>query len=292
MDQLPDIGTDAESTGGSHYTCHRVRVRVFAQTPLHTHRHHELVFVRKGSAIQWLSGESTRLEANDVVLVPALACHYTNGIRGHTAVVDCVKIDEVMFAEQSRSDVEARRILRHLGKLAVRTCGALPLTKKTRQEVGDLMRRLMRESRQQRLGFYCAVKASIYELLLCLARDSHLEADSNESLRATPVPDRMDKALDFIASNYMEKIQVRDAAESVNISAGHFQHLFKTRTGTTFVEYLNGVRLAHAKDLLETSNEPIMAIALSCGFPSLAHFYHLFRKTEGVTPKRFRSQNR
>jgi AraC-like DNA-binding protein len=44
-----------------------------------------------------------------------------------------------------------------------------------------------------------------------------------------------------------------------------------------------------ARQLAETSR-PILEIAFDCGLTNLSHFYALFRKRFGVSPRRYRLQ--
>ncbi|MGC3943959.1 MAG: helix-turn-helix transcriptional regulator [Chryseolinea sp.] len=53
-------------------------------------------------------------------------------------------------------------------------------------------------------------------------------------------------------------------------------------------EHVNQLRMAHAARELMLGSSPIIEVALDCGFNNLAHFYALFRKTHGMTPRRYR----
>lgn len=58
----------------------------------------------------------------------------------------------------------------------------------------------------------------------------------------------------------------------------------------TFGEYINGLRLEYAKDILMTDFDiKIEAVALMSGFSSVRTFYRLFNKTYNLTPTEFRT---
>jgi AraC-like DNA-binding protein len=58
----------------------------------------------------------------------------------------------------------------------------------------------------------------------------------------------------------------------------------------TFSEYVNQLRLTHARQLLadQDSKLTIAAIALDSGFNSTETFYRSFREKYGLTPNAFR----
>lgn len=58
----------------------------------------------------------------------------------------------------------------------------------------------------------------------------------------------------------------------------------------TFINYLNNFRLEQASYLLKTTDEPINAVAYSCGFQTVSHFNHLFKARHGAAPGSIRQR--
>ena len=52
------------------------------------------------------------------------------------------------------------------------------------------------------------------------------------------------------------------------------------------------MRINKARMLLETTDRPIVDIALACGFCDHSHFVHTFRREQGVTPGDYRRRHR
>ena len=67
-----------------------------------------------------------------------------------------------------------------------------------------------------------------------------------------------------------------------------FNRFIKKRTGKTFVEYLNAVRVGYASQMLVEKDLGISEIAYKCGFNNIAHFNRVFKKSKGVTPSLYR----
>ena len=68
--------------------------------------------------------------------------------------------------------------------------------------------------------------------------------------------------------------------------------VFKEELNITPTEYLNTIRLREASKYLVYSNDQILDISLKCGFNTLSHFYHEFRKAYKCTPLQYRKAHK
>lgn len=66
------------------------------------------------------------------------------------------------------------------------------------------------------------------------------------------------------------------------MSSGHFCRLFKKYTFKTPVQYINGVRLSAATDLLLESDRKVLDVAFDTGFNSLSYFIGVFKQSMGL----------
>jgi AraC-like DNA-binding protein len=67
-----------------------------------------------------------------------------------------------------------------------------------------------------------------------------------------------------------------------------FSRFFKSRTGQTFIDMLNEIRLGHASRMLIETTNNITEIAYKCGFNNMSNFNRIFKKRKNCTPKEFR----
>ena len=68
--------------------------------------------------------------------------------------------------------------------------------------------------------------------------------------------------------------------------------MLKKATGYNFSNYLGKLRIAKAKEILETTNTPISAVASASGFDSSNSFYKAFKKVYGVSPSMYRGNRK
>ena len=64
--------------------------------------------------------------------------------------------------------------------------------------------------------------------------------------------------------------------------------IFKKELGISPSEYINTLRIRAASKMLVYSNDQIIDIAFHCGFNTLSHFYHQFKKVYGCSPYQYK----
>ncbi len=100
--------------------------------------------------------------------------------------------------------------------------------------------------------------------------------------------DRVRFALDHLAEHLREPFSITDLARACHLSVSRLAHLFREQVGVPPQHYLEGLRLARAKHLLQFSSLRIAEIAEEAGFSGAFYFSHRFRKRHGVSPSQFR----
>ena len=86
------------------------------------------------------------------------------------------------------------------------------------------------------------------------------------------------------------KIDYDAFASDLCITRVQLNRKIKAITGYTTTEYLLLLRLKHAKELLKTTDLPIVEVALECGVDNISYFGSLFKKHVGVTPMQYRGK--
>ncbi|HHY82988.1 MAG TPA: helix-turn-helix domain-containing protein [Clostridiales bacterium] len=121
---------------------------------------------------------------------------------------------------------------------------------------------------------------SIAERLLQAEEDNQLAGSS--------------KIIEFINSyiiNHLdEELSLNKFAELLNYHPSYLSRVFKQEMGISFSDYLTGIRVEKAKELLQQNDLKISAIATMLGFEDASYFTRFFKKNTGMAPLEYRSR--
>ncbi|MEM9342182.1 MAG: helix-turn-helix domain-containing protein [Pseudomonadota bacterium] len=94
----------------------------------------------------------------------------------------------------------------------------------------------------------------------------------------------------WIAENLQTDLKVERLAEQQGMSLRSFHRLYGSVTGTTPAKAVEAIRLETARDLLETTDRSVKAIAGACGFGDVERMRRAFLRELGVTPALYRDR--
>lgn len=117
-----------------------------------------------------------------------------------------------------------------------------------------------------------------------LCSESYMQASDERGNK------RMADVYTYIRENYSRPISLDKISKTARMSPFAFSRFFKKNCGAGFVEYLNMVRTKKACYLLRETDYHVHDIAVECGFGSISNFNKQFRKTEGISPRDYRTQ--
>jgi len=101
---------------------------------------------------------------------------------------------------------------------------------------------------------------------------------------------RIREVKQFIDENYAKKIALTDLSERFYINKYYLLRLFKGQYGMTVNEYVEGLRISKAKELLRFTDKGIREIGILCGFEDSHYFSRVFVKVEGISPSEYREK--
>jgi len=111
--------------------------------------------------------------------------------------------------------------------------------------------------------------------------------DPHRSMRSERGP--VGTAREYIEENFSQDISLDGLARLCSLSPIFLARMFKMDTGLPPHAYLDGIRLRHARQLLD-KGEPIASIAMSVGYADQSHLTKRFKRLYGITPGQYRSQ--
>ena len=96
----------------------------------------------------------------------------------------------------------------------------------------------------------------------------------------------------YLEQHMAEVVRIREVADMMGMSVSAVEHLFRRKRGTSIEQYLGGLRMRRAAALLIDSDSPVSVIGREVGYTDPAYFSRRFTRFHGMSPRRFRAQQR
>jgi len=93
----------------------------------------------------------------------------------------------------------------------------------------------------------------------------------------------------YVMENYNKDITLETVADHFNISYSYLSRYYKQQSGMNFIESLYELRMQKAREMLKDPLIKINLVAESVGYNNVNYFIKMFKKCEGITPGKFRS---
>lgn len=116
-----------------------------------------------------------------------------------------------------------------------------------------------------------------------------LAADRTTSDATTDV---IDQAAAYLRAHINEHVSVAELSAMARLSSSHFSALFKKHIGYPVLQYQTQLRMARAREMLDTTGQPVSIIAEAVGYPDAFYFTRQFRQVHGITPRDYRAQHK
>ncbi|WP_256604227.1 AraC family transcriptional regulator [Sphingobacterium multivorum] len=252
--------------------------------PYHYHEEYELNMILNASGAQRVVGDRIE-EIGDCELVltgPNLPHGWFNhNCRSKNIVEVTVQWNKDLFSDQFLNKNQLNFIKR---MLQISSFG-IKFSKSTIQSIAPEILNL-----HKTVGFDSVIKLMLILRDLSVSKDTELlvEGDMLLDKSLNFRSRRLDVAFDYMNKNFSKLISLNDIAELVNMSEVSFSRFIKKRTGKTFIDNLNEIRLGHAtRMLIETSNT-VAEICYLCGFNNISNFNRAFKRKKNCTPSAYR----
>jgi AraC-like DNA-binding protein len=255
--------------------------------PVHYHEEYELNFIENASGVRRVVGSSIEeIDNLELVLVGPNIPHawFTYKCKSESIFEITIQFHRDLFQEVFLK----RNQLNFIRNLFERSLKGVSFSRRTIERVAPRLKALAEKE-----GFESVLDLMAVLHDLSLSPDSRTLSDDityNTELIYND-SERVEKVVQFINANFSRTIRLAEAAELVEMAETAFSRFFKAKTGITFVDYLNDIRIGHASRLLIDTISPIAEIAQECGFTSLTNFNRIFKKRKGLVPKDFREKH-
>ena len=102
--------------------------------------------------------------------------------------------------------------------------------------------------------------------------------------------DSIATAQEWLHQNFQRTFPLEAPARRVGMSQRNFVRRFKQATGDSPLIYLQKLRVAAAKRLLESDHRSMQQISDAVGYQDVAFFREIFQRHTGVSPSRYREK--
>lgn len=100
------------------------------------------------------------------------------------------------------------------------------------------------------------------------------------------------QAIAHMRDHATEPIGLAEVAAELAVSGPYLSRTFRKQVGTTLTDFLQKLRVQHAREQLIEGEDALAEIAERCGFQSMKHFFRTFKKHSGLSPQRYRVAHR
>lgn len=252
----------------------------------HWHEHMELWLVKKGEASVQCNKDSFYAVKDTLVLINCNDIHSAES-RCSDFLFDCIIIDISLLKSGFMDNAQVKFIT--------------PIIKNSiifENQIADdkfvvkCLKNVIKEYKQKQLGYELAIKAGLFEFFTLLVRNyvSKMLTPQECDMRMRTLQ-RFKAVFEYMEKNFSERISIEDISAVANLSPYYFCRLFKDTTGRSFIDYLNGLRIDKAEQILKETDMNITETALLCGFDDINYFSKMFKRYKGAPPSRLRKRD-
>ena len=260
------------------------RIKSEFDFPVNFHPEYELNFIRKGKGVKRVIGDSIE-EIGDfeLVLIGPNLHHgwFTNNCSSKEIHEITIQFHRDLFNDAFL----ARKIMKPIKDMFERSIHGILFSNKTS---ADIFERISQVSKLDSMDYFLELISILYDL--ANSRNQRLLSTYTANRDNFENSDNIKKVYEYIQENFDKKITLTEVADIVNMSHVSFNRFMKKRTGKTFVDYVNDVRIAFAAIRLVEKDNSISEIAFDCGFNNISNFNRVFKKLKKCTPSQYKNE--
>ena len=239
----------------------------------HTHNHMELFFIVGGKGQFLIDDRLHPVNVNNLVIINPNVTHTEVSLNAQPLEYIVLGVEGITLANSETSSGQFS-ILDHYESAEVAGC----------------LRNILREMEQKNTGYEDVCQAFMEILIIRLMRITALSVATEPHTIST---NRQCAAVRrYIDLHFKEALTLEQLAEEGHMNKYYLSHAFKREYGVSPINYMISKRIEESKYLLVETDLSMSQIAQLLGFSSLSYFSQVFRRTQSVTPKDYRSSQK
>ena len=253
----------------------------------HTHNFIEIVYTLDGKGIHYVDGQEYRVKSGDVLVINYYRKHSITPVENLRYVDIMLKPEYLSDTLSGTDDVFLLLQLNgfaDVSDLVIKDNLLLHFEGEERKKIEFLIEWVREEQKKCAPSSDMILHSAISIILTVIFRKM------TEDLTSKPSLDEY--LLAYVERNCCNRLSIHELAEKCGYTPEYFSRIFKKYTGKSPVSYIMECRINRAKKLLLTTDQPIETIIFECGFSNRTAFFKKFVELVGVTPMKFRKNQK
>ena len=257
--------------------------------PWHFHTEFEIVYIIKSYGTRYVADSIEAFQAGDLVLTGSNLPHFWKSDEAFHQNNPEYKVQAIVV--QFPNDFFSEQILKYpefssIQKMLKVAGGGIKFLSPTSDSAGKLIKQILKDK-----GFEKILR--FLKLLNLLSKSNNFKILASEVYQPDKhqfTDNRLSKAIHYINLNYTQKISLKNVAEIVGLHPSAFCRFFKEKTGKSFSNYVNDMRIGYACKLLIEGSMTVSQICFESGFNNISNFNRTFKRKTGMSPVQYQKQ--
>ncbi|MBC8602446.1 AraC family transcriptional regulator [Parabacteroides acidifaciens] len=257
--------------------------------PWHYHPEIEIMYILEGIGTRFVGDHIGRYQEGDVCMVgPKLPHEWRNDDEFFTQGAGLKASCLCLFFLKDIFEANLIRLpeMSNIRQLIERSRRGIKFVGKSRDAIGSFIQRSVNDTGASRIINFISLLEMMattdeYELLASIGFTESVNSSDFE---------RFDKVYQYMMKNFMKPIKLEEVASLVGLTPNAFCRYFRGRTKKTFIQYLNDIRIGHAKKLLIEGRMKISTLSMESGFNNLSNFIEQFKRSTQMSPSEYQKK--
>lgn len=254
---------------------------------LHWHEELQFTLVTKGTITIRVNGMEYLLHSSEALFINKGALHITTEMNEDGEYVS-FNFPEKLLSFFGESRMDYQYVKPYTNAFSIKAY----LIRKNEEWEKEILNRLyqLKSLFEDNRNFGWEYDVSVHAVCIWQVMIKHIEIGNDfENKKLCNYQERTQLMLTFIHKNYNSDISLKDIADSANISVAECGRCFRNMLHITPYDYLIKYRIKKGIDLLMDTGLSITEISENIGFNNVNHFIQSFKKSQNMTPNKFRS---
>lgn len=246
--------------------------------PKHWHNHMEIIYILDGYLEVDINNSTYLIKEDQIIVISPKEIHSTAHKDANTSILLQIPYEllEANIADVQNIHFECNPYMENKLNILYQ------------EDIKKLLKAFAEIYQEKPHGYKLKINSLIYDLLFILVNKFSTSVPKLNMKKTVRYLDRLEEITKYVKTHYRECISLDDISAQTGLNPEYFTRFFKKYMGTTFLKYLNSVRLEHFYSDLTNTDLSISELIERNGFTNYKMFMKLFKDTYGNTPSEIR----